>query len=81
MKLQIFVALCVLNVYAECKWRAEYPYETRGNPTWPRRNILTDEANEIPTHRTRVRIPDPPNHTKLIPMARYVLHNSGERDC
>lgn len=28
--------------------------------------------------KRRVAIPDPPDHTKIIPMARYVLHNAGK---
>lgn len=74
MKLQILIALCLQNVYAESKWRPEYPTATHRLTNWPR-----DAPNEIPIGRIRNKIPDPPDHTKLIPMARYVLHNSGEK--
>ncbi|XP_026744375.1 protein CREG1 isoform X1 [Trichoplusia ni] len=56
----LFACLCLLT-YAECRWKHE-------------KHGYRDNANEMttkPNHR-----PDPPDHTKLIPMARYVLHNA-----
>ncbi|CAB3250589.1 unnamed protein product [Arctia plantaginis] len=66
MKWQIifFAFLSILNSYAECKWKS---YDKRG-ANW------RETANEV-THRPQ-EIPDPPDHKKLIPMARYVLHNA-----
>lgn len=67
MKWQVIflTVLSFLNSYAECKWKS---HDKRG-ANW------RETANEV-THRPRG-IPDPPDHTKLIPMARYVLHNAG----
>lgn len=58
----LFACLCLLT-YAECRWKHE-------------KHGYKDNANEMttkPNHRA-----DPPDHTKLIPMARYVLHNAGK---
>lgn len=63
----LLACLCFLNSYAECKWKREN-HERRDN-NW------RENANEVvtePYHRQ-----DPPDHKKLIPMARYVLHNAG----
>ena len=60
----LFACLCFLNSYAECKWKHER-----------RENNWRENANEMTT-RANYR-QDPPDHKKLIPMARYVLHNAG----
>lgn len=64
----IFVILCSINFFAECKWgHMKLKYEV-----WP-----GSSANEVTTtHPQRRTGGDPPDHTKLIPMARYVLHNA-----
>ncbi|KAI5646918.1 pyridoxamine 5'-phosphate oxidase domain-containing protein [Phthorimaea operculella] len=64
MKIHLLVAACLFNVYAECYRRPDPG--TRDVPAYWRGNIAT---NEIPTQ-------GPPDHTKYVAMARYVLHNS-----
>ncbi|XP_049870825.1 protein CREG1 [Pectinophora gossypiella] len=80
MKFQIFAALCLLVVCAECKYRPpELTYHQDSNHHGRHREnwVHRDEANEISTVRPRNNYrSDPPDHTKLIPMARYVLHNA-----
>ncbi|KAG6453362.1 hypothetical protein O3G_MSEX008100 [Manduca sexta] len=63
----LILSLCFLNIYADGKWRKDY-HDRRSH---------NDAANEIKTtstsHKQRA---DPPDHTKLVAMARYVLHNA-----
>lgn len=74
MKLHILVVFCLLNAYAECKWRPEY-HERHHDVNWSR----SEMANEISTRTPEgSSSPSPPDHTKLIAMARYVLHNTGK---
>lgn len=62
----IAFSLCCLNLYVDCDWK----HDRRGHQrSWQSR----DSANEITSRRRS----DPPDHTKLIPMARYVLHSAG----
>ncbi|XP_072929260.1 protein CREG1 [Epargyreus clarus] len=56
----LIVSLAILNFYGDCK----------SHKNWSRR----DEANEISARKPHKHA-DPPDHTKLIPMARYVAHN------
>ncbi|XP_026759647.2 protein CREG1 [Galleria mellonella] len=67
--LTIFV-LCLLSLHIEGKWSPDFD-ESRNEY----RNYR-DAANEVSTRRPNYNIVDPPDHTKLIPMARYVLHNT-----
>lgn len=47
---------------------------TLGECKWREGQGRRETANEI---RPSPYYNDPPDHTKIIPMARYVLHNSG----
>lgn len=64
-----YLVLCTYVLYVECKkWRQEYNED--------RHESWQGSANAI-KKRSHQAVPDPPDHTKLVPMARYVLHNSG----
>uniref|UniRef100_A0A2A4JEH9 CREG-like beta-barrel domain-containing protein n=1 Tax=Heliothis virescens TaxID=7102 RepID=A0A2A4JEH9_HELVI len=64
MKWQVILiaCLCFLNSY-ECKWKHDREQHWR------------ERANEVTTSSYYRQ--DPPDHNKLIAMARYVLHNAG----
>lgn len=70
MKFELFllVSLCLLKFQVDCKW------ESVRDEDW----FQSDTANEIETRRPQRYMADPPDHTKLIPMARYTLHNAGK---
>ncbi|XP_045496738.1 protein CREG1 [Colias croceus] len=57
------VAVSLLNIYGECRYGINYQNQ--------------DLSNEISTRRPhhREHKVGPPDHTKLVAMARYVLHN------
>ncbi|KAJ2947426.1 hypothetical protein O0L34_g17204 [Tuta absoluta] len=63
MKIHILIAVCLFNVYAECYRRTDP--KARVHELW-QGDMAT---NEIPTA-------GPPDHTKYVAMARYVLHNA-----
>ncbi|KAI8420981.1 hypothetical protein MSG28_008128 [Choristoneura fumiferana] len=67
MKFELFllVLLCLLKFHVDCKWGPV-------REDW----FASDTANEIETRRPQRYMADPPDHTKLIPMARYTLHNA-----
>ncbi|CAK1579281.1 unnamed protein product [Parnassius mnemosyne] len=71
MKWLLFgAAICLLCFHGESKtWSTE---ERR-----PRRQNSLEQTNEIPTRRAiyHKSSADPPDHNKLIEMARYVMHN------
>ncbi|CAH0399131.1 unnamed protein product [Chilo suppressalis] len=64
----VFIIL-TLGLYGECKWQSnEYFHHHR---------VRRPVANQVPFYDDKkASIPDPPDHKKLIPMARYVLHNT-----
>ena len=64
----LFISLCVLNVYADGKGKGDRYVKHRESS-----HRLT--ANDISTPH-RKHLADPPDHDKLVAMARYVLHNS-----
>ncbi|XP_059053480.1 protein CREG1 [Achroia grisella] len=66
----ICIALCLMVLHIEGKWRPEYNEDKIGNRRY------RDAANEISTRRPHYRVGDPPDHNKVIPMARYVMHNT-----
>ncbi|XP_028170591.1 protein CREG1 [Ostrinia furnacalis] len=68
MKWELSYIVLVLVLYVECKWRPEY---SEDHKRWHRRESANDVSTRRPYH-----VADPPDHTKLIPMARYVLHNT-----
>ncbi|KAM3966926.1 cellular Repressor of E1A-stimulated Genes [Aphomia sociella] len=62
--LSICIVLCLMSLIGANRIREHHEY--RG---------YYDTANEISSRRQQGSI-DPPDHTKVIPMARYVLHNT-----
>lgn len=71
MKWKIFVFIvCFLNICIECKSKSEFNH--RKHEYWSHK----ETANEIPKYKSHKYASDPPDHTKVIPMARYVIHNS-----
>lgn len=76
--LALFI-LSTLGLAVECKLRTnayyynkELDHEYRDGKKGPWRSF----ANQVPVSTETEAIPDPPDHNKLIPMARYVLHNT-----
>ncbi|CAG9787294.1 unnamed protein product [Diatraea saccharalis] len=65
----IFIVLA-LGLYGECKWQNDEQFHHY-------QNSRRSTANHMPLYQDKTTtIPDPPDHNKLIPMARYVLHNT-----
>ena len=62
------LTLCAMCFYGESKYSSE-----RKNH-W----VHNDSENEITTRKPNYQEASPPDHTKLIAMARYVLHNCGK---
>ncbi|CAH0723821.1 unnamed protein product, partial [Brenthis ino] len=62
----VFLTLSVLCLYGETKYDAE-----RKHNRW----INKDLSNEISTRKSHQKGASPPDHTKIVAMARYVLHN------
>ncbi|XP_046967161.1 protein CREG1 [Vanessa cardui] len=63
---QLFICLSVICIYGESKYHQE-----KQRSEW----IHRDTGNEIGTQKSHHKGPSPPDHTKLVAMARYVLHN------
>lgn len=53
--------------------------ETKYNPERKNNWIPNDSENEIATRKSYHFEASPPDHTKLVAMARYVLHNCGKK--
>ncbi|XP_041968629.1 protein CREG1 [Aricia agestis] len=60
----LILSLSLLNLYGECKWHDE------------RRSSHHRQYEQLKTNEIATNAPAPPDHTKLVQMARYVLHNS-----
>lgn len=65
----LFISLCALNVYADGRWKNDRYVKHR---EWNHRFTTNDISTPHRKH-----LADPPDHNKLVAMARYVLHNSG----
>ncbi|XP_026485404.1 protein CREG1 [Vanessa tameamea] len=63
---QLFICLSVICIYGETKY-----YQEKQRNEW----VHKDDGNEIGTRKSHHKGPSPPDHTKLVAMARYVLHN------
>ncbi|XP_050349211.1 protein CREG1 [Nymphalis io] len=63
---QLFICLSVICIYGETKY-----YKEKQRNDW----VHQDAGNEIVTRKSHHKGPSPPDHTKLVAMARYVLHN------
>lgn len=59
------LSIIVMNSCVDGKWRPEYRDKSR-------------EVRQNGVSNDRQTYSDPPDHNKLIPMARYVLHNTGK---
>lgn len=78
MKLQLLFAVCLFNIYAECKWMSNN--EITGthhspNEIMSKRSQYWQKKWEFNDNR------DPPDHTKIIAMSRYVLHHTSKYFC
>ncbi|XP_026330343.1 protein CREG1 [Hyposmocoma kahamanoa] len=68
MKLQLLYAVCLFNIYAECHDITKNNNSSRDFPAM--RSQYWYKIRKMNEYR------DPPDHTKIIAMSRYVLHNT-----
>lgn len=67
------VAICLLCFQIQSKTLSAEEFHYR-------RNLLREYANEVSLRRSNhhKNSADPPDHNKLVEMARYVMHNCGK---
>ncbi|CAH2085604.1 unnamed protein product [Euphydryas editha] len=63
---QLFIFLSIVCMYGETKYYHEKERHSRYH---------SDTENEITWRKPHHKVSSPPDHTKLVAMARYVLHN------
>ncbi|XP_045535220.1 protein CREG1 [Papilio machaon] len=62
MKWSLTVAVCLLSLHGSEAWATQ-------------RHLEEDHENEIPSRKFHHKKAGPPDHNKLVEMARYVMHN------